>query len=201
MNIEKIGVVVVVLALLVGFSSCNSSVSRITEESARGKELQMLVVTKTEMTTKIIEPEMIASQVFEILRNLNFGIDDADKKFANNFPAFEVMSNFEKTDKVTTHLAIMELDKEMTREMWEEKVFDSFIDLGSLMLADGIYWSNIVFENFKYELKPGSGGEEFVFGELAISHNDFDFKVNSLSIWNGEEYLLLQLDMVRVDEE
>lgn len=144
-------------------------------------------------SNKISEPEDIGPQVIDILADLD---DESRQEFAKHFISIKKIHAL-ANDRTSS------LDESRRREF----LFTSASDLKTryaLMRKGlkiegerlGVTWSDISKEGFNKRLRE-YGGTNYVHGELRFRSNGLRFSVSTLSLFDGEEYLLIAIGNLR----
>lgn len=175
---KKIYSVIIVLALIAGFSSCSNGAKKVSDERPE----------------KITEPEHIGLQVFDVLKNIDYEGEDGDKKFAENFLSYQEMLALGENDNVTEDEGLKKTLSEISEEEWTETINEPYVDLMSMRLLRDIRFENSEYKYFTYHLDNDNGGGKFVKGSLGVELKDELYEFETYSIWNGEEYMLIRLN-------
>ena len=162
MIMRNIYSVVIMLAMMAGFSSCSNGAKKASE---RGE--------------KITEPEQIGQQVFNILKNIEYKSEDGDKKFAKNFLSYSEVMGFGENESVSNNSGVKDALATMTEEEWTETIYQVYIDMLSWILLHDVNLGNIKYKDFIYDLVDLHEGGKFLQGRLIITHKARLTTVNS----------------------
>ena len=155
----------------------------------------LLVITIISIScsnTKIKEPEQIGKQVFEILKKMN---TDNKQLYINNFITIEEIRELAKKEKVITDESTRNEMSSIRKEEWLEEIEWSYNAIKKEAIEYGISWQNIEYLDFVYEIDT-SDGMKICEGELFIKYNNNIYKFETISIFDGNEYKLIEIDGV-----
>ena len=163
---RKINLILMAVALIVGFSSCNSKKDSIT-------------------------PDEIGNGAFEVLKNF-----DAKGKqgFVKNFMTIEDVRDLGKNTKVIPDVALRNELTSMDKDVWNDNISNSYNSIKDMEVDNNINWKKIEYSDFVYKIKHEEKVPMNIEGVLIFMSDGREYKVDTYSMWNGKKYVLFKMD-------
>lgn len=182
---KKTNFVVIVLFMIVVFSSCTNSSTDADKESSDE-------VTSSSSIEKEVkgDPNQVGHLVYNILKGIDVESEDGEQKFIANFLSVEEMRAFGESEKVTSDKKIINDFASLKEEDWTKLLSTLYGSIKAMGEEKNIDWQNIEYKDYVYKVSDDDGGGKYVAGILAVQHNNKFHQFIVYSIWNGEEYLL-----------
>ena len=142
-------------------------------------------------TTK--EPDQIGHVVFEMLKKLSTG---SKQEFVQDFLSVEEMRKMAKDKELVKNEGIRNKITSTLKEEWNvniEKLYNSLKEDGA---AYGIEWNDIKYLDYIYKIEQNDGLNTCE-GKLYFKYNDKSYNVKTGSIFDGNEYKLVEIDQLR----
>ena len=156
--------VIALMAVVIGFSSCNRGVT---------------------------EPDKIGRQAFDILKNFDV---KGWQGFEKNFYTIDEIRKLGTNDKLSTDIEVRNKITSTTEEEWKRGISNSYDEIQKMGREKQIFWKNIEYVDFTYEVDYKMESIRYIDGSLFIKYNEKVYHIQTYSMWNGKEYMLLQME-------
>lgn len=162
---KKISLLVIIVSMLVGVSSCKSG--------------------------GVNKPEEIGHHVFNILKELD---GKGKEVFAKNFMTIEEVRDLGRNTKVVPELLLRNELTSLEKDEWVDNISNSERVIRKMAIDNEINWKKIEYSDFIYKIKHEESAAMYVEGVLTFVHDDKEYKLDTHSMWNGKEYLLVKIE-------
>ena len=157
--------VIALMAVVIGFSSCNSGVT---------------------------EPQQIGHQVFKILKTFD---TKSRQEFDKEFPTTQDFINLNDSEYFKDVKNLLPRTSESERN---ENISSCYNNIKTVGDENEIIWKDIKLSYFGYDVKYKDVEYDdnrliYIEGELYFTHRGEEYKMETFSMWNGEEYMLMQI--------
>lgn len=153
--------------------------------------LLAVVIGLASCTRGVTDPDKIGRQVFNILK-------DFDAKglqgFEKNFYTIDEIRKLGKSDKLTTDIEVRNEITSTTVEEWQKGILSSYNEIQKMGREKNIIWKDIEYIDFTYEVNYKMESIRYILGSLLINYNEKEYHIQTYSMWNGKEYMLLQME-------
>ncbi len=155
--------------------------------------LMAVVIGLSSCTKRVKDPDKIGLQVFEILKNFD---SLGRMEYGKNFITFEEFHAIGSNKSLKIEEEVRNNISSLTKEDWKEKedeVSENYREIFELGDDNDITWSNIEYMDFSYNLR--NEPLKTVEGLLIFWHRTEEYKIETTSVWNGNEYLLVDIEL------
>lgn len=143
--------------------------------------------------TSTSDPEKIGKEVFGIIKKIS---SDSKSDYIDNFFSIKDYRDLGKNKKVIRDEETRNEMTSMTKRRWEEQIENDYNRIKEKGATAGIKWDEIEYLDFIYEVEDDDEGE-LCFGKLYFEFDNDSYSVESISIFDGKDYQLVEIEDFR----
>jgi hypothetical protein len=137
-----------------------------------------------------VEPDQIGRQVFEILKELNV---KTKAEYLENFMSIEELRAMAQNMELPLETNLRNELTNMLKMEFEEQMEKDYNQIKEDAASEGIVWQNIEYLDYVYE-KEVDRGLEGTTGKLFFKYENYSYKVDVTTLFDGNEYRLLEIE-------